>query len=93
MKSIAQEFALEVQERKDRGLVWTWGRFESDGPIGFDYELWKGYDDGTGESEWTVSIESIQVFNEDGDVCGWYDKKQLAEFIAEANEQLMGCIL
>jgi hypothetical protein len=86
MKSIAQEFALDVQERKDRGKTFMWGRFDSDGPEGFDYEL--DYEYEGEEKYWSVNIDSIQRHNEMGDVCGWYTKKQLEAFIIEANDEL-----
>lgn len=92
MKSIAQEFALEVQERKDRGKIWDWGYFDSgQEPMGFDYEVFWHYDGDV--RHFFVDIEDIEIYNDMAEVVGHYDKKQLAEFIAEANEQLNGCIL
>ena len=92
MKSIAQEFALEVQERKDRGKTWDLGHFDSgQEPMGFEYRLLNvstRY-----ETCYLVKINTIEIYNDMAEVVGHYDKKQLAEFIAAANEQLMGCIL
>lgn len=86
MKALAQEFALEILDRKDNGKTFMWGRFDSDGPEGFDYELDYEFDDDM--RYWTVSIDSVQIHDEMGDVVSWYSKIQLAEFILDANEEL-----
>ena len=92
MKSIAQEFALEVQERLDLSGHVSYGHFDSgQEPMGFHFNLdhgWDGHD-----KYWFVTIDDIEIYNDMGETVGHYDKKQLAEFIAEANEQLMGCML
>lgn len=86
MKTLALEFAEDVLWRKENGKRWCWGRFESEGPQGFDYELDSGYDEGP--KHWTVRIDSIQIHDESGDVRGWYSQKELAAFIIDANEEL-----
>ena len=69
MKSIAQEFTLDVYRRKEEGLHWMRGNFtDNEAQYNFDYEL--DYDYDGSEKFWKVILYTVLLLDDDGRVCG-----------------------